>query len=340
MKPARQLGRVKISERIYRWLVRLYPAPFRKAFGHSMEQVFCDQCLDAVQRKGTLGLMALWLRVLSDFVWTCPKEHLMALPALPRRVWEALALQSLWRLPALLAGMCLLLAVTVSLLLPQYYSSTATIEVKRQAAPGGTEAGFDPYFLQTEFEKLASKSVLYPVIETLNLRAHYGIRSGSAMESPHQLSIEEAYRYLCGNLNIGQFRSTELINVTVFDVDPELARRIANEIVAGYQHWQADAAVSSLLRSRDVSLDQTPPPLEVSIRSEGKTETEQLAGAIATAHRSVKIINPAEVALRPTRPNRYLNIMLGGVAAMAIGGITLLVLWLIRRFRHREAVPV
>lgn len=340
MKPYRQLRRVRASERIYSWLVRLYPSPFRAEFGNAMKQVFRDQCLDAVERKGTLGLMTIWLRVLPDFVWTCPKEHLVALPTLPRRVWEALALQSLWRLPGLLAGLWLLLAVTVTMLLPQYYSSTATIEVKKQPTPGGAAAGFDPYFLPTEFEKLASKSVLYPVIEALNLQDHYGHRSVTTLTPPYRLSDEETYRLLRSNLTIRQLRNTELINVTVFDADPELASRIANEIVAGYQHWRTtDDAVSALLRSRGFSLDQATPPLEVSIRSEDRTEAEQLAGAFAAAHRSVKIINSAEVGLRPVRPNRYLNIFLGAVTAMVVGGITLVTLWMARRLRNRAAVP-
>ena len=63
------------------------------------------------------------------------------------------------------------------------------------------------------------------------------------------------------------------------------------------------------------------------------------AGAIAAAHRSVKVINPAEVAARPARPNRYLNIFLGVVTALAIGGITLIGLWIVRRLRNRAAVP-
>lgn len=339
MKPYQELRRVKASERVYSWLVRMYPAPFRAQFGKPMEQVFRDQCLDAVQRKGALGLMVLWLRVLPDFAWTCPKEHIMALPTLPRRMWEAIAVQSLWRLPALLAGTWLLLIVTVTLLLPQYYSSTAIIEVKKQPFPGGAAAEFDLYFLQNEFEQLASKAVLYPVIEGLNLQDHYGHRSVTTLTPPYRLPKEETYRLLRSNLSVSQYTNTELVRVTVFDMDPELASRIANEIVAGYQHWQADAAVIGLLRSRDVSLDQTPPPLEVSIRSEDKTEAEQLAGAIAAAHRAVKIINSAEVALRPTRPNRYLNIFLGGVMAMAIGGVTVLVLWVIRRLRNRASVP-
>lgn len=337
MKPHQQLRRVKTSEQCYHWLIRFYPAPFRAAFGESMRQVFRDQCLDAIDQKGGWGLAALWLRTLLDFVWTCPKEHIVALPTLPRRFWEDVLRPSGFY-PALIAGLCFLIIAAVTFLQPQHYASTVILEVKKVPKANNGTGEFDPYFLQTEFEKLASRAVLYPVIESLNLRDHYGFRSSAEMTPPYRISEEDAYRVLRSNLHVSQHRSTELIDVTVFDEDRSLAKIIANEIVSSYRKLRTDEGVQAVLRGEGVP-DQATPALEVAVRSEDRTAAGQLAGAISAAHQSVKVISPAQEALRPSRPNRYLNIFLGGAAAVVVGAFTLFSLWLVRRLRSREVLP-
>jgi uncharacterized protein involved in exopolysaccharide biosynthesis len=327
MKPYQQLRGGKASERIYSGLVSCYPSQFRAEFGKSMRQVFRDQCLDAIRRNGTLGLIALWLRVLPDFVWTCPKEHVMALPTLARFVWAEI--RPLWRVPALLAGMWLLLIVMVTLLQRQYYASTAIIEVKRKPAPGGAAAEFDPYFLQSEFEKLASKTVLYPVIEKLDLQSSYG----GSLKLPAPLSIEATYRLLRNDLSVAQYRNTELIKVTVFNEDKTLAMRAANEIVTMY--W--GLSLEALARNQP---NESQFQSAESVGNRHQPKATQKVADVEIPHRIVTIINSAEEGLRPTRPNRYLNIVLGGVTAMAIGGIFLFVLWVIRRNRQRIPVAV
>src|ERR1700741_1770579 len=68
-----------------------------------------------------------------------------------------------------------LTTTAVTFILPETYMSTARIEVgkdtpgvasilQQQALPG-----YDPYFIQTEFEKIKSQKVLPRVIEELNL---------------------------------------------------------------------------------------------------------------------------------------------------------------------------
>src|ERR1035438_5812376 len=76
----------------------------------------------------------------------------------------------------------LLIAITatvVTFILPESYSSTARIEINPDATDiqpmGGGQAyagvGYDPYFIQTEFEKMQSEKVLGRVIEALDLRS-------------------------------------------------------------------------------------------------------------------------------------------------------------------------
>jgi len=55
------------SERIYRWLLRLYPRDFRDEYGEEMSQLFRD--------RGADGFVRLWLQVLGDFIFHAPQER-------------------------------------------------------------------------------------------------------------------------------------------------------------------------------------------------------------------------------------------------------------------------
>ena len=77
----------------------------------------------------------------------------------------------------------LLVAITTTLvtfILPPTYASTARISVQKDATDitsfggGPSYSAFDPYWVQTEFEKIQSKSILYQVISNLNLNITWG----------------------------------------------------------------------------------------------------------------------------------------------------------------------
>jgi putative ABC transport system permease protein len=58
---------VKRSERIYRWLLRLYPRDFRDEYGQEMASLF--------RSRTSEGTIRLWLQVFGDFIFHAPKEH-------------------------------------------------------------------------------------------------------------------------------------------------------------------------------------------------------------------------------------------------------------------------
>jgi len=58
---------VKRSERIYRWLLRLYPRDFRDEYGHEMSLLF--------RARVASGALGLWLQVLRDLVFHAPRER-------------------------------------------------------------------------------------------------------------------------------------------------------------------------------------------------------------------------------------------------------------------------
>jgi putative ABC transport system permease protein len=58
---------VKRSERIYRWLLRLYPRDFRDEYGQEMSLLF--------RARSSEGSVRLWLQILGDLVFHAPNEH-------------------------------------------------------------------------------------------------------------------------------------------------------------------------------------------------------------------------------------------------------------------------
>jgi len=64
-----------LSLRVYRALLRLYPADFRRRFGEETVQLFSDQLRDASARGPLGGIAITWLRTLGDLAITAVSEH-------------------------------------------------------------------------------------------------------------------------------------------------------------------------------------------------------------------------------------------------------------------------
>jgi polysaccharide biosynthesis transport protein len=131
-----------------------------------------------------------------------------------------------------------LTTTAVTFILPEHYASTVRIEVGKDTTDIApllqgmhAEAGFDPYFIQTEFEKIQSKRVIYQVLSNLNLIGLYSGRIGKEVS----LKTNEAYQVLLKNVSVRQSRNTSLIEIKVYDEDPVLASKIANEIAEVYR---------------------------------------------------------------------------------------------------------
>lgn len=61
-----------MSEKIYVWLLRLYPHRFREDYGDEALQLFRDRARD---EKGFLARVQLWLDLLADLVISLPREY-------------------------------------------------------------------------------------------------------------------------------------------------------------------------------------------------------------------------------------------------------------------------
>jgi hypothetical protein len=69
------LSLLQLSDRVYRFLLVLYPAAYRQAYGGLMAQVFRDMCRDAYRQTGTWGIIEQWTSTLIDLAITVFHER-------------------------------------------------------------------------------------------------------------------------------------------------------------------------------------------------------------------------------------------------------------------------
>src|SRR6185369_10286846 len=139
----------------------------------------------------------------------------------------------------------LLVAITTTLVtfvLPESFASTVRMKVEKDAPDVGTlsgdrvASGFDPYWVQDQFETIQSKSILYTVITNLNLNKRWAEK----LKEETDLRTEMTYLMLKNKIDVRQTRSTSLIEVKVFSDDKNEAAVIANEIAAVYRDHRRD----------------------------------------------------------------------------------------------------
>ena len=134
-----------------------------------------------------------------------------------------------------------LTTTVVTFLLKPTYSSTVRIAIEKDNSDIAPLLGiqsnmqYDPYFIQTEFEKIQSKKVLHQVINTLGLNKTWAERYNA-----DTLTTNETYMVLQKLIQINQFRNTSIIEITAFSEDREEAAQIANTIAKEYQNVRLD----------------------------------------------------------------------------------------------------
>lgn len=126
-----------------------------------------------------------------------------------------------------------LVAATVTFFQPKIYMSASRIKVEQERLTVELfqqqgYAGYDPYFLQTQYEIIQSQKILYPVIERFDLRRRWA-RGGDP------LPLELTFRMLRRAMSVQRYRDTSLIEIRVFDEDPQLAADLANCIAETFE---------------------------------------------------------------------------------------------------------
>ncbi|MCC6232244.1 MAG: polysaccharide biosynthesis tyrosine autokinase [Verrucomicrobiales bacterium] len=125
----------------------------------------------------------------------------------------------------------------VTYMLPETFMSSTRIKVEKDASDVGligqiTASGPpDPFFLQTEFEVIQSKTNLYRVINDLDLNRRWSKEylSQGTLKSP------ETFEILRDKIDVRQYRNTTLIEVRVYSRNKAEAAEIANKIAQVYR---------------------------------------------------------------------------------------------------------
>jgi succinoglycan biosynthesis transport protein ExoP len=148
--------------------------------------------------------------------------------------WRVIRLR--WALILLTFLLVLLTAAIVTYFQPREYQSSVFVEVKSMAEnprifnnDGTAMVGYhDPQLAPTVYQVIQRTGILYPVIDELKLQDRWG-RGGN------RLTREQAYQILRRKLDLDEVRNTDLLQISVYDSDAQLAADIANKIVAVYQ---------------------------------------------------------------------------------------------------------
>jgi succinoglycan biosynthesis transport protein ExoP len=143
----------------------------------------------------------------------------------------------------------LITAAVVTYFQPRLFQSSVFIEVRSTAEnPRIFSTGdpnipvHDPQLAPTVFQVIQRTGILYPVIDQLKLPDKWSTGG-------YRPSREQAYRILRGKLDVNEVRNTDLLEISVFDTNPQEAADIANEIVSVYQDKRVDEEKDILNRA-------------------------------------------------------------------------------------------
>jgi hypothetical protein len=233
----------RISESLFACMTRLYPRSFRGRFADSMRQVFRDQLAEAMESGGG-AVLRLWIHTLFDMARSIVWEHLTERSGDRRSFMKERILQVRQLSFVKLFGI-VFLAIVVAVaaatsLSPRLYRGLARVEISRG---GENAAGYDPYLMQTEFEKIRSRKVLEPVVqENLELPRRFAAMNGG--EVPR---LDQRWVFLRNMITLRQSRNTSLIEIGVYDSEPGRAARVANAIAESYrrnsEQWNSGTRV-------------------------------------------------------------------------------------------------
>jgi polysaccharide biosynthesis transport protein len=154
-----------------------------------------------------------------------------------------------WPLVLLAFLLVLLTAAVVTYFQPREYQSSVFIEVRSTAQNprifvqgDPNQPVHDPQLAPTVYQVIQRTGVLYPVVDELKLREKWA-REGRPP------SREAAYQMLRGKLQVDEVRNTDLLQISVFDSNPQLAADIANKIVSVYQDRRVEEEKEILNRA-------------------------------------------------------------------------------------------
>lgn len=162
----------------------------------------------------------------------------------------------------------------VTFILPESFMSMARIEVQKDATdisplmPTQSSTTYDPYFMQTEFEKIRSQWVLMPVVDSLKLDEVWTKR----YQYETKLKKMEAFQILKRQVDVQQARNTSLIEVRAYSEDKQEAADIANEVVRVYKEKRREQKMGASARGIEALKKQHAEHSDLVVAAEKKVD--------------------------------------------------------------------
>jgi succinoglycan biosynthesis transport protein ExoP len=154
-----------------------------------------------------------------------------------------------WVLILLAFLLVLITAAVVTYFQPREFQSSVFIEVRSTAENlrifGTVDPNMpihDPQLAPTVFQVIQRTGILYPVIDELKLQDRWA-------KDGFRPTREQAYARLRSKLDVDEVRNTDLLQISVFDTNPQEAADIANKIVAVYQEKRVEEEKEILNRA-------------------------------------------------------------------------------------------
>ncbi len=144
-----------------------------------------------------------------------------------------------------------------------------------------TPYGADPFWIQTQFEKITSRTVLYRVIKEMELDKRWSTRFH--LEKP--LTEDETFDILERQIHAKQSHNTSNIEIWVYSGDKAEAAEIANKIAEAYKNVRLDQRRE--IKNRGIKI------LEQRLK-EKDDEVERLQRVVADMRRTNNIIDMGE----------------------------------------------
>jgi len=161
--------------------------------------------------------------------------------------WRVIRIR--WVLVLLAFLLVLITAAVFTYFQPREYKADVFVEVKSTAenprifGQGDPNLPIhDPQLAPTVFQVIQRTGVLYPVIEQLQLQDKWA-------RDNRRPSREVAYQMLRSKLDVDEVRNTDLLQISVYDGNPQTAADIANKIVSVYQDRKVDEEKEILNRA-------------------------------------------------------------------------------------------
>ena len=136
----------------------------------------------------------------------------------------------------LAAPLGLAIAAVVAYTLPREYVGSVRLQLQPISANyqefrrNTTREMVTPTFIETQFQIISSKEVIYPVIEEFQL-----VRRWEDAQVP-----ADAYELIQGKLELKEVRGTDLIDIEVYHTDPHEAAELANAIARSFQKMRGE----------------------------------------------------------------------------------------------------